>query len=102
MLVTFKTDVGNITMFGDVALHMIKLMGHSETIPGAILAEDLPLALSQLKTALAEEKEPPPTDNEDDDGDDDTKPIISINQRALPLVNLLTAAVEANCDLMWE
>ncbi|MCC6923019.1 MAG: DUF1840 family protein, partial [Nitrosomonas sp.] len=40
MLVTFRTDVGNITMFGDTALHMIKLMGHSETVPGAILAKD--------------------------------------------------------------
>ncbi|HQU63324.1 MAG TPA: DUF1840 family protein, partial [Nitrosomonas sp.] len=39
MLVTFRTDVGDITMFGDIALHMIKLMGHSETVPGAILAK---------------------------------------------------------------
>ncbi len=101
MLVTFKTDVGNITMFGDVALHMIKMMGHSETIPGAILAEDLPLALSQLKAALAKEEVPPPTDNEDDD-EDEKEPVVNINQRALPLVNLLTDAIEAKCDLMWD
>lgn len=100
MLVTFKTDVGNITMFGDVAMQMIKMMGHSETIPGTILAEDLPLALSRLKTALAQEKAPPPTDKDEDD--DNKEPVVSIAHRGLPLINLLTATAEAGCDLMWE
>ena len=100
MLVTFKTDVGNITMFGDVALQMIKMMGHSETIPGAILAKDVHLALSQLKTALAKENVPPPTDDNEDD--DNNEPAVSMNHRALPLIGLLTAAIEAGCDIMWE
>ncbi|MCB1986262.1 MAG: DUF1840 domain-containing protein [Burkholderiales bacterium] len=100
MLVTFKTDVGNIAMFGDVALQMIKMMGHSETIPGAILAEDLPQALSRLKNALANEKAPPPTDKDEDD--DDKEPAISTTHRAIPLINLLTEAIAADCDLMWE
>ena len=52
MLVTFKTDVGNITMFEDAALTMIKMMGHSATVPGAILAADVPIALNRLKAAL--------------------------------------------------
>ncbi len=100
MLVTFKTDVGNITMFGDVALHMIKMMGHSETIPGAILAEDVPMVLSRLNAALAKEQPPPPTDENEDD--DDNELAVSISHRALPLINLLTAAAEEGCDLMWE
>jgi len=100
MLVTFKTDVGNISMFGDIAIQMIKMMGHSETVPGAILADDLPLALSQLKTALAKEKNHPSFDNNEDDKD--SEPAISIIHRALPLINLLTEATEAGCDLMWE
>lgn len=100
MLVIFKTDVGNITMFGDVARQMIKMMGHSETIPGAILAEDIPQALSRLKAALAKEKAPSSTDENEDD--DDREPAVSTAQRGLPLVNLLTAVAEAKCDLMWE
>jgi hypothetical protein len=45
MLVTFTTDAyADITMFGDVALAMLKMMGHSATVPGAILAEDVPVA----------------------------------------------------------
>lgn len=37
MLVTFSTDAyASITMFGDVALAMLKMMGHSATLPGEI------------------------------------------------------------------
>ena len=42
MLVTFSTDTyPNITLFGDVALTLLKMMGHSTTVPGAILAADV-------------------------------------------------------------
>ncbi|GJL75143.1 MAG TPA: DUF1840 domain-containing protein [Nitrosomonas sp.] len=100
MLVTFKTDVGNITMFGNVAIHMIKLMGHSATIPGAILAADVPLALSRLKSAISAEKASPSPD--DDENEDDDEPVVSMADRGLPLINLLAAAAEADCDVMWE
>ena len=54
MLVTFTTNAyADITLFGDVALAMLKMMGHSATVPGAILAEDVPAALSRLTAASA-------------------------------------------------
>ena len=99
MLVTFKTDVGDITMFGDVALTMLKMMGHSATVPGAILAADVPMALSRLKAALNAEKAPPPDEGEDEDVDE---PVVNMTNRGLPLVNLLTAAAGAGCNVMWE
>lgn len=98
MLVTFKTDVGNITMFGDIALQMIRLMGHSETVPGAILAKDLPLALSRLTAALSTNKAAPPAN----ENEDEEEPAVSITHRALPLINLIDAAARAGCDLMWD
>ena len=99
MLVTFKTDVGNITMFGDVALAMLKMMGHSATVPGAILAADVPMALNRLKAALDAEKTSPPIEEDEDDANE---PVVSVADRALPLINLLTAAAEADCNVMWE
>ena len=49
MRVTFTTDAyAGITMFGDVALALLKMMGHSKTVPGAILAADVPMALNRL------------------------------------------------------
>ena len=101
MLVTFKTDVGNITMFGDVALPMLKMMGHSATVPGAILAADVPMALSRLKAALDAEKAPPSDEDKDEDVDVD-EPVVSMANRGLPLINLLSAAAKADCNVMWE
>ena len=68
MLVTFTTDAhADITMFGDVALAMLKMMGHSATVPGAILAADVPAALAKLTAAIEAEKESAPVEQQDDE-----------------------------------
>lgn len=98
MLVTFSTDAyADITMFGDIALTMLEMMGHSKFVPGAILAADVPIALSRLKAAIDAVKASPPTEDDDED-----EPVVSIADRALPLINLLTAAAKAECDVMWK
>lgn len=98
MLVTFTTKAhADITMFGDVALVMLKMMGHSGTVPSAIRVEDVPVALSRLIAAVNAEKSlSSPVDKDADE------PAVSIAHRALPLIALLTAAVKENCDVMWK
>ena len=99
MLVTFSTNAySDITLFGDVALSLLKMMGHSATIPGAILAADVPMALSRLTSAINAEKASPP-DDKDEDRDESE---VSMAQRSLPLINLLTAAAKANSNVMWK
>ena len=99
MLVKFTTEVhADITMFGDVALAMLKMMGHSATVPGAILASDVPAALSKLTAAIEAEKESAPEEQQDDEAE----PVVSMAHRALPLIDLLTAAAKAECNVMWE
>ena len=96
MLVTFTTDAyADITMFGDVAQAMLKMMGHSGTVPSAILAADVPAALSRLTAGVEAAKAAPPIDDEDE-------PQVSLSNRALPLINLLTAAAQDGCDVMWK
>ena len=105
MLITFKTDAhADITMFGDIALNMIEMMGHSRTVPGAILAEDVPTALFRLKAAIEEKKANLPVEEveETEDGNDENEPKVSIDNRALPLISLLSAASEAECNVMWD
>ena len=98
MLVTFTTAAyADITLFGDVALAMLKMMGHSGGVPGAILAEDVPLALDRLKAAIENETAPPPADDKDED-----EPVVSMAHRALPLINLLAAAAKAESNVMWK
>ena len=98
MLVTFTTKAyADITMFGDVALTMLKMMEHSATVPGAILAADVPVALSRLTAAIGAEKSSPLLADKDAD-----EPVVSMAHRALPLINLLTAAAKAESNVMWK
>jgi len=98
LLVTFTTDAyADITMFGDVALTLLKMMGHSATVPGAILAADVPAALSRLTIAIDAEKTSLPVQDKDTN-----ESVVSMANRGLPLINLLTAAVKADCNVMWK
>lgn len=98
MLVTFKTDAyANIIMFGDDALTMLKIMGQSGTIPGAILAEDVPAALTRLTGAMDAQKTTQPVHEKDADASK-----VSLVNRGLPLIDLFTAAGRAGKNVMWE
>jgi hypothetical protein len=102
MIVTFETEVhANITMFGDVAVALIKLMGHSGSVPGALMAADVPAALERLKRAVAERPDesldPEPTGANEDD-----EPNVSLAHRALPLIQLLESAAAAGKNVMWR
>lgn len=98
MLVTFSCRAhADITMFGDVAKKLLKLMGHSGTIPSALLPEDLPAALARLEAAVAASKA---AEQQEDPDADDFQP--GLAQRALPLITLLRAAIAAHAEVMWD
>lgn len=101
MLVTFSCPAyADITLFGDVAVHLLKMMGHSGTVPSAIVAADVPAALAKLEVAVAAEgNSPPPGEPLQDE---DEEPTVSLRHRALPLIELFKAATKAECNVMWE
>jgi hypothetical protein len=102
MLITFKTrEYGDVTMFGEVALKLIKLMGRRETVPSAIEPEDIPQALKMLRAGIAADDAAAKGD-EAEDGDDETEEFVSAHNRALPLIELLQAAHKENVTVMWE
>jgi len=101
MLVTFTCEAyADITMFGDVAKYMLTMMGHSGSVPGAILADDVPAALERLTTAIERSQDLPAGDTDSDDEDDEEK--VSLEHRALPLIELLQAAARAHVNVMWN
>lgn len=98
MLVTFHSkDYYPITMFGEPALELLRLMGVASKVPGAIYAEDVPQALWQLQEALAEQ----PVDT-----DPQCEPLhetpVSLKQRAVPLLEMLQAAVKSQHSIYWD
>jgi hypothetical protein len=107
MLVTFHTkSYANITMFGDVAVKLLELMGHSGTVPSALSAEDVPAALERLKAAIAAEKKkpsaPPRGGEGRGSGEDENERPISLAKRALPMLELLESAAANHAAVMWD
>jgi len=103
MLVTFKTPAyANITMFGNVAITLLRLMGHSGRVPGALLAEDVPDALERLKAAVNAAPDRPLDPDGGNERPDEEPVHVSLSHRALPLIELLSAAAAANENVMWE
>lgn len=101
MLITFSSKAyADITMFGDVAVQLIKMMGHSGTVPSALLAEDVPAALKSLEARIAAHEEPP--ESMAKQGRDGDGPPVSLAHRALPLIELLKAAAKAENNVMWD
>lgn len=101
MLVKFQSDVGTLTMFGDVAVPLLKLMGHSGTVPSAILPEDIPAAVARLKDAVAAGPDAgSPTGEKDRDSKEELP--VSLRQRAFPLIELLERAARSECEVMWR
>lgn len=105
MIVYFSTSAGALTMYGDAAVALLKAMGHSGTVPGAILAADLPAALASLRRALdalAAQPSPPPGPVDEADDDRDRDPPVSLRMRAVPLLDMIETAIDRQSDLMWE
>jgi hypothetical protein len=105
MIVTFRSRAhADILMFGDVAVSLLKLMGHSGTVPGALQSGDISTALDHLKKAVAINKAivadaSDPVEEEEEESGERT---VNLAHRALPLIELLTAAAIAKCDVMWD
>lgn len=93
----------SVSMFDKDALALIKMMGHSGSVPSAIRAEDVPAALQKLETALAALQAEQETTNAGQQTANDCpdKPI-SANVRAYPLLELLRAAITQQKGIMWE
>ena len=101
MLVTFSCEVcPNITMFGDVAVRMLKIMGHSGTVPSAFAPEDVEPALERLEAAAEADRQSPAPEDQAEGADDE--PPVRFWVRAEPLIDLLKMAVEAKCEVMWD
>ena len=101
MIITFSSPAhGDVTMFGDVAIALLKMMGRSDTVPSALYAEDVQAALDQLKAAIARTPSTPTPNMPSEDEEDQVS--VSLSNRALPLIELLEAAVHEKCTVMWD
>jgi hypothetical protein len=107
MLVKFSTRHGQLIMLGEPAVALLRLGGHSGTVPSAVLAAELPAFLTRLRAGLALHGDelspaPPPPDPEQREGDEPRERPISLRQRAVPLLDMIETATRRPSDLMWD
>lgn len=113
MLVIFRsTATESITMFHDVAVQLLKLMGATGRVPGALSPDDVGPALQRLETATEQIRAGThltaarPADNEDskneDEDDEEREPPVDLATRAVPLLSILKRAAAAHAEIMWE
>jgi hypothetical protein len=116
MLVVFRSPATeSITMFKEIAVDLLKMMGATGRVPGGLDGKDVPAALQRLEgaveslKAVAHAATPArPADNEDWASDEDKdlgngrEPPVALATRAIPLLSLLKRAAAADAPLTWE
>lgn len=103
MPITFTTkSYADITMLNDTGEVMLELMDFGSLMPGAIAANDVPQALSNLQKNLADKSDQKDQEyDENEDEDDQTSPV-SMTTRAMPLLELLKSAANNDNNVSWR
>jgi hypothetical protein len=98
MLIKFQSENhGDFVMFSEIAEQLLKMMGMSGKLEGAVSAEEVPEALARLERAVA-----PYKGQEDADDSRDEEPTVGLATRAVPLIDMLRVAKENNGYVMWR
>ena len=98
MLIEIQGEkTGSFMMFGDIAVKLLKMMGQSGQTEGAIREQDVPDALTSLRSAL--EKLPVESSSADDDDESHT---VGLHTRAKPLLDLLEESAKKGGYVMWK
>lgn len=107
MFVKFSTRYGYLLMQGEPAVTLLRLGGHSGTVPSAVLAADLPAFAARLRSGLevhGDELSSTPTaaGRDEEDEDPPREQPISLRLRAVPLLDMIDTALRQKSDLVWE
>jgi hypothetical protein len=107
MLYEFKSKAaGTVVMTGVVGDRMMAIIGRAPSPKGVFTPEQLGAAIEALQAAITAEKlapQQPTTEShdKDDEASDNTGDEVSLAQRALPLIELLSLARAAGKPVTW-
>ncbi len=106
MIYEFKSlATGTIVMTQDNAEKLLKVIDKQPGATGIITVDQMPAAIAALQNdfpteTAAETESTDPADN-DEESDGDSQPVVSLRQRALPLIEMMQTAHKAGKDITW-
>ncbi len=113
MLITFKSKAAaDIIMYKEHARRILELLG-KDPDQGIIIHDDMDRAISTIEMAIAESRVHPisqqvkhdvtihPQPNEVGDHGHDSVESVSFSSRAYPLLEMLRAAKQQGCNVVW-
>ena len=115
MLYKFKSkETSDLIMLEPHARLILRLIGKDQGAKGVVLPQDMPTAIQCLQNAieaeeiavaqakqLAEEQGHVQNAKSSDSRFDDAMPHISLKQRAVPFMDMLKRAHDANVEVVW-
>ena len=96
-IVQFESRTGNLIMFKEHAIPLLKLMGLTGAVPSAILPNEILDALRRARAHPSLSQSSMTSEN-----NQNNEINIPLNTRAKPLFDLLERAEARNCEVMWR
>ena len=111
MLITFKSkSYPDVTMYQEHAKRILDLL-NKEPEMGVITSEEAGRAVQLLEHEIDESRKHPSTDEveqdikahrgDEDDPDHEQAEVVSFATRAYPMLEMLRAARDQHCDILW-
>lgn len=107
MLYKFKSkSTGDLIMLEPNGNRVLEIIGKTPAAQGIVQVAQMPAAIAKLEAAIAQEQaeRKPATDTIDDEkdhGDGRRESTPTLQQRALPFIDLLKRCHQAGTDLVW-
>ena len=109
MLYRFKSEVtADIIMLEPNGRQVLEIIGKSIEVKGIILPEQMPLALEKLEQAVQADlllreniKKALAKGEEVDSSSSVLKDAISLQQRALPFIDMLKRSIKSQTNVVW-
>ncbi|MBQ1765683.1 MAG: DUF1840 domain-containing protein [Aquincola sp.] len=106
MIYKFKSKAApDVIMMGPNGDQVLRLIGREPTAKGILEVADMPAAVAALRAAVEEEdarRQATPEDEADDDGPRGSREgVVSLRQRAWPLIEMIERSHKAGTDVVW-
>jgi hypothetical protein len=104
MIVRFESsETGEILMFAETAKTLLDVLDKDTTARGTFTRDEMPQAAERLRDAV-KRAAVPPSDDDEEENPKKKEPVVTLGQRAWPLIDMLERTGRSGKDayIVWE